>query len=61
TPNRGSLKEAIAKLYGRNPELVVVRYIRSEYGTHRSVFRANIYEDQKRLQFFEPEHLIKRG
>lgn len=61
TPRRSSLKEAIAKLYGRSPELVVVRHIRSEYGTHRSVFRVNIYEDPRRLEFFEPEHLIKRG
>lgn len=61
TPRRSSLREAIAKLYGRSPELVVVRFIRSEYGTHRSVFRVNIYDDLQRLKFFEPEHLIKRG
>lgn len=61
TPRRSSLKEVIAKLYGKNPELIVIKYIKSEYGSHRSVFRANIYEDPQRLKFFEPDHLIKRG
>ncbi|MEM0025631.1 MAG: 30S ribosomal protein S24e [Zestosphaera sp.] len=61
TPGRSSLKNVLARLYGKNPELVVVRYIKGEYGSHRSVFRANIYEDLQRLKFFEPEHLIKRG
>ncbi len=61
TPSRASLKEAIAKLYGKNPELIVVRYVKSVYGSHRSVFRANIYEDLHRLKFFEPDYLIKRG
>lgn len=61
TPHRGSLREVFARLYGKSPELVVVKYIKSEYGSHRSVFRVNVYEDLQRLKFFEPEYLIKRG
>lgn len=61
TPPRASLKEVIAKLYGKNPDLIVIRYIKGIYGSHRSVFRANIYEDLQRLKFFEPDHLIRRG
>ncbi len=61
TPRRSSLKEVLARLYGKSPEYVVIKYIRSEYGSHRSVFRANIYEDIRRLKFFEPDYLIKRG
>lgn len=61
TPRRTVLKEALAKLYGKSPELIVVKYIKSKYGSHRSVFRANIYGDIQRLKFFEPDYLVRRG
>ncbi|MEM0014176.1 MAG: 30S ribosomal protein S24e [Zestosphaera sp.] len=61
TPNRGFLRETLAKLYGRTPDHVVVRYVKGEYGSHRSTFRANVYDSIDRLKFFEPEYLVKRG
>lgn len=61
TPNRGLLRETLAKLYGRTSDHIVVKYIKSEYGSHRSTFRANIYDSLDRLKFFESEYLIKRG
>lgn len=61
TPNRGFLRETLAKLYGKTPDHVVVRYVRSEYGSHRSTFRANVYDSIDRLRLFEPEYLVKRG
>ncbi|MEM2021173.1 MAG: 30S ribosomal protein S24e [Zestosphaera sp.] len=61
TPRRSSLKSVLARLYGRSPELVVVKYIKSEYGSHRSRFEANIYDAIERLKFFEPEYLVRRG
>ncbi len=61
TPSRKDVREALAKLYGRSEELVVIKYIKSEYGMGRSKVRANIYNDLERLKAFEPEHLLKRG
>lgn len=61
TPQRGLLKEALAKAYGKPPECVVVKRVSGEYGSHRSRFEANIYDAIERLKFFEPEYLIRRG
>jgi len=61
TPSRKEIREALAKLYGRDEKLVVIKYVKSEYGIGRSRVRANIYDSEERLKAFEPEHLLKRG
>ena len=61
TPSRKEVREALARLYGRDERLVVIKYVKSEYGIGRSRVRANIYDSEERLKAFEPEHLLKRG
>ncbi len=60
TPSRKAIKSAMAKLYNKSEELVVIKYIRSEYGMGRSKIKAHIYNDIQRLKLFEPEYLLKR-
>ncbi len=61
TPSRSEIREALAKLYGKDEKLIVIKYVKSEYGIGRSRVRANIYDNEERLKAFEPEHLLKRG
>jgi len=61
TPSRKTIKSAIAELYNKGEELVVIKYVRSEYGMGRSKIKAHIYNDIHRLKLFEPEYLLKRG
>ena len=60
TPSRGEIKSAIAKIYSKNKSLIVIKYVKSEYGVGRSKVKAHIYKDQKRLKLFEPEYILKR-
>lgn len=61
TPSRKDLKSAIAQLYSSPEDLVVIKYIRSEYGMGRSKIKAHVYENPERLKLFEPEYILKRG
>ncbi|MCD6323767.1 MAG: 30S ribosomal protein S24e [Desulfurococcales archaeon] len=61
TPSRGVVRSAIAKIYGKDESLVVIKYIKSEYGMGRSKIKAHIYENEDRLKLFEPDYILKRG
>jgi small subunit ribosomal protein S24e len=61
TPTRAELKAALAQLYSKDAKLVVIKYIKSEYGMGRSKIKAHIYDDEERLRLFEPEYILKRG
>ncbi len=60
TPSRKSVAEALARLYSRSPDLVVIRKIETEYGVGLSKVYAHIYDDPERLRSFEPRHLLRR-
>lgn len=60
TPSRKVLVEALASLYSKSPELIVVRKVLSEFGIGASRVYAHIYEDVERLRKFEPEYILKR-
>ncbi|MCD6278738.1 MAG: 30S ribosomal protein S24e [Desulfurococcales archaeon] len=60
TPSRKELIEVMSSLYSKPPELVVVKYIRSDYGIGRSRVKVHIYESVERLKSFEPEYILKR-
>ena len=61
TPSRKAVRSAIANLYGKSEELVVIKYVKSEYGIGRSKLNIHIYNNVQRLKLFEPEYLLKRG
>mgnify|MGYP001772545182 CR=1 FL=1 len=60
TPSRGLIKLGLAKLYGRDANLVYIRSVYTEYGIPTSVVEAHIYDSAERAKKFEPEHIIKR-
>ncbi len=60
TPSRRFIAEALARLYSRSPDLIVVRKIESEYGIGLSRVYAHVYEDPERLRSFEPKHILER-
>jgi len=61
TPSRKDIKQALSKLYGKPEDLIVIKYVKGEFGTHKSRVRANVYDSEDRLKLFEPEYLLKRG
>jgi len=60
TPKRSEVREAIAKLYGVNIDLVIVKRILSEYGWGKSRAKVYIYDNIERLKAFEPKHILRR-
>jgi len=60
TPTRKDIVKALSELYNKNNELIVVRFILSEYGIGMSKFKAHIYESMDRLRYFEPKHILER-
>jgi len=60
TPSRKELVEAVSSMYSKPPELIVVKYIKSDYGIGRSRVKVHIYESVERLRSFEPEYILKR-
>ena len=61
TPPRQVVIDALAKLYSKDVGLVVIKYIKSEFGMGRSKLKAHIYDSVERLNYFEPEYILKRG
>lgn len=60
TPSRGLLKIGIAKLYGKDPDLVYIRRAKSTRGFCETVVEAHIYNNAERAKKFEPEYIVKR-
>ena len=60
TPSRSTIRDFIARLYGVDPQLVIVREILSEFGRGRSKAHIHIYESFERLRLLEPKHILRR-
>ncbi|RLG87469.1 MAG: 30S ribosomal protein S24e [Thermoprotei archaeon] len=60
TPRRLELREAIARLFGVDPSLVIVKKIVSEYGWGKSRAKVFIYDSMDRLKIIEPEHMLRK-
>ncbi len=60
TPSRNEVREFIAKLYGVDPQLVIVKQILGEYGRGASKAHIHIYESIDRLKLLEPKHILRR-
>ena len=61
TPNRLEIKKKIAALKNSNEKFTIVRKIQTHFGGAYDVGLANIYEDAKELQFYEPFHIQVRN
>jgi small subunit ribosomal protein S24e len=61
TPNRLEVKKKIAALKNSNEKLTIIRNIQTHFGGTYDVGLANIYEEAKELQFYEPFHIQVRN
>lgn len=61
TPNRLEVKKKIAKLKKANEKLTIIRKILTHFGNSYDIGIANIYENSKELQYFEPFHVQVRN
>ncbi|MFX0046615.1 MAG: 30S ribosomal protein S24e [Candidatus Hermodarchaeota archaeon] len=61
TPNRLDVKKKIAALKNANEKLTIVRKIHTHFGGAYDIGLANIYEEAKELQFYEPFHIQVRN
>jgi len=61
TPNRLEVKKKIAKLKKANEKLTIIRKMQTYFGNAYDMCTANIYENSKDLQYFEPFHIQVRN
>ena len=61
TPNRLEIKKKIAALKNSNEKFTIIRKIQTHFGGAYDVGIANIYEEAKELQFYEPFHIQVRN
>ncbi|NVM16133.1 MAG: 30S ribosomal protein S24e [Candidatus Lokiarchaeota archaeon] len=61
TPNRLEVKKKIAAIKNANEKFTIIRKIQTHFGGAYDVGLANIYEEAKELQFYEPFHIQVRN
>jgi ribosomal protein S24E len=60
TPKRAELKEAVGHKIGANPELIALRQVRSNFGSHSVKVTAYAYSSKEALMATEPLHIKVR-
>lgn len=60
TPNRKDLKQSVCGKIGANPDLVVLREVKSEYGVQRVGISAHVYQNAESMKKIEPVHILVR-
>jgi small subunit ribosomal protein S24e len=61
TPNRLDVKKKIAAMKNANEKYTIIRKIQTKFGSTDDIGLANIYQDSKELQFYEPFHIQVRN
>jgi ribosomal protein S24E len=61
TPNRIEIKKKIASMKNANEKLTIIRKLKTHFGSAYTKGKANIYNDIKDLQFYEPFHIQVRN
>ncbi len=60
TPERKQLLGVLSKELSHDANLIVVRKLLPKFGDPESSFVAHVYENEKDMKDYEPEHLFKR-
>jgi small subunit ribosomal protein S24e len=60
TPPRSEIKSGICGKIGANPDLVVLREVKNEFGIKRVRVSVHVYADAALMKSTEPEYIIKR-
>jgi small subunit ribosomal protein S24e len=61
TPSRRVVREKLAGLFNANSDVVVIEYMRPEFGKSEASCYARIYEDVEDLKSIEEDHILKRN
>ena len=61
TPNRLEVKKKIAAMKKAKEKLTIIRKLQTHFGNAYDICTANIYENSKDLQYFEPFHIQVRN
>ena len=61
TPRRYELRQRVAKMYNTPLECVYVIKITTKYGQGLSVARVHVYDNPKRAEEIEEEHIKRRN
>ena len=61
TPARQEIKEKLAAYLNSKPELVIIEYMKPEFGKRETRGYAKIYESMDRLKRVETGHIIQRN
>ncbi len=61
TPKRVELKEKIAKAFGVDVNLVIVKKAQTKFGSSDVIVDCKIYDDEEALKRYARPHLVKRN
>jgi len=61
TPSRRELQEAIAKKAKGKPELVVIKSIKTKYGSKEAFFNASVYDNKEAMTGAEQAKVLKKN
>lgn len=61
TPSRKGLREELAKLLGVEKDFIVVRRIKTDFGTNTSKIEVYVYSDKNKMLEIEPRYILKRN
>ncbi len=60
-PSRVEARKALVNTLQCSPELLVIDWMRAEFGKREAVGYAKIYENEDRMREIEREHILKRN
>ncbi len=61
TPNRLDLKKKIASMQNSDEKLTIIRNLQSHFGASYTIGKVHIYNNAKKLQYFESFHIQVRN
>ena len=61
TPRREEARKGLIKKLRSKQNLIVIDWLKTEFGKKETVGYAKIYESEERLREIEREHIIKRN
>jgi len=61
SPSRAEARKALVNAFRCSPDLLVIDWMRAEFGKREAVGYAKIYENEDRMKEIEREHILKRN
>jgi len=61
TPSRAEFREEIAKLLGVDKNLVVIKNLKTEFGTNTTYAEVYVYSNKEKMLEIEPKYILKRN